>query len=46
METFLYLFTIAPIISVPPVLPSTENISPNPEPQRNAPIIIDIKGWS
>ena len=45
IEIFLYLLTIAPIISVPPVLPLAENTSPNPEPHRNAPMIIDINGW-
>lgn len=46
MEIFLYLFTIAPTISVPPVLPFAEKTSPRPAPQRNAPIIMDMNGWS
>ena len=46
MDMFLYLFTIAPIISVPPVLPFAEKTSPSPAPQRRAPIMIAINGWS
>lgn|GEM_PF-2736184 len=45
-EIFLYLFTIAAIISVPPVLPLDTNTNPIPEPHRIPPIIADIKGCS
>ena len=44
IEMFLYLFMTAPMISVPPVLPFPEKTSPNPDPQRNAPMMIDING--
>lgn len=33
IDIFLYLFTIAPTISVPPVLPFAEKTSPRPDPQ-------------
>lgn len=46
MDMFLYLLIIAPIISVPPVLPFAVKTSPKPAPQRQPPIIIDMKGWS
>ena len=46
MDMFLYLLIIAPIISVPPVLPYAVKTSPKPAQQRQPPIIIDMKGWS
>ena len=44
IDMFLYLLIIAPMISVPPVLPLAEKTSPKPEPHRQAPMIIDING--
>ena len=44
METSLYLFTIAATISVPPVLPFAEKTNPNPTPQKQPPIMMDMKG--
>ena len=44
--TSLYLLTIAAIISVPPVLPFAVKAKPIPLPQKIAPRIQAINGWS
>ena len=45
-EMSRYLLTMAATMSVPPVLPLNESPSPTPLPQKIAPIILAIKGWS
>ncbi len=41
-----YLLTIAATISVPPVEPLNDSPSPIPEPQKMAPMMLAMKGWS
>ena len=40
-----YLFTIAAMISVPPVLPLADSPSPTPVPQKAAPMTLAMNGW-
>ena len=46
IDMSLYLLTIAPIISVPPVLPLAEKTKPRPAPHKQPPMMIDINGSS
>ena len=41
-----YLFMIAAMISVPPVLPLAEKATPIQPPQNDAPMTHAMKGWS
>ena len=44
MDRFLYLLTMEAMISVPPVLPLAEKTRPKPDPQKEAPIRMAMKG--
>ena len=45
-EISRYLLTMAATMSVPPVLPLNDRPNPTPLPQKMAPMILAMKGWS
>ena len=45
-ETSRYLFTMAAMMSVPPVDPLLASPRPTPQPQNTEPMMAAMKGWS